>query len=168
MKRRYYIAGIIILALALAWRADSQVQVSSPIPVNQSQVGGSAVVADPCQQQAKTFFTFSLTASGQIITGTSGKYTYICSWNDMTAAAQNYAVVEGTGTTCGTGAAAVGGLSGGTTAAGGWNVAANGGRVMGAGGWTIGKAANASGDNICILVSGSSVQLSGGGSYVQQ
>ena len=134
---------------------------------NISQIGGTAVVADPCQAVAKTFASFSITASTQIITGTSGKHTYICSWNDQSASAESYAVVEGTGTTCGTSTAAVGGMSGGTTGATGWPVAANGGRTFGNGGYAVGEAANATGDNVCVMLSGST-EVNIGLSYVQQ
>jgi hypothetical protein len=136
--------------------------------VNQAQVGGTAVVADPCQSNVKSYGSSSMTASTQIITGTAAKHTYICSWNDMNGGtAQNYTVVEGTGTVCATSTAAVGGMSGGTTAATGWNMAANQGRTFGAGGFAVGEAANATGDNVCVLISGSS-ELNVGFSYVQQ
>jgi hypothetical protein len=58
----------------------------------------------------------SITANTQIISGTSAKQTYICSINLIVGAADNVALVEGTGTTCGTGIA---GIAGGATATGG-------------------------------------------------
>ncbi len=153
---------------------------------NTKQIGGSAVstaatgvqlvgtadgsgnkfVGDPCQLNAKSYFSDSITASTQEITGTTSKHTYICSLNVLSASAENVAIVEGTGTTCGTSVAKVVGLSGGTTAATGWNLAANGGLTFGNGASSIGEAANATGDNVCFLLSGST-QVNIGGSYVQ-
>jgi len=136
-------------------------------PINQSQLGGAAVYADPCLTNTPTWGTFSLTGNTKIITGTSAKKVYFCSWNDQNGGtAQNYAVVEGTGSTCGTSTAAFPGLSGGTTAAGGWNVAANGGRVIAEGGHAFAQEAT-NADDVCIFISGST-QLSGGFSYVVQ
>ena len=163
MKARYYIFGLILGCLVLAWRAQSQVQVSSPVPTNTAQIGGSAVVADPCRQLGGTLAPFSLTANGTIITGTSGKQTYICSFNLITATAQNIALVEGTGTGCTSVSA---GLAGGTTAATGWNLAANGGLTYGNGAAWVFKTTTAA-DNVCLLLSGSG-QVSGSARYVQQ
>jgi len=74
---------------------------------------------------------------------------------------------KSSGTTCATSTATVGGLSGGTTAATGWNMAANMGHTFGSGIAPIGEAANATGDNVCVLISGSGpVNVAGG--YVQQ
>jgi hypothetical protein len=140
---------------------------SSKYQENLAQIGGTGVVANPCQTAIPTFGSNSITSSTQIISGTSAKHTYICSWNDMSASAENYAVVEGTGSVCATSTATVAGLSGGTTAAGGWNVAANGGRTFGNGGYAIAEAANATADNVCVLLSGST-QVNIGYSYVQQ
>ena len=98
----------------------------------------------------------SITASTQIITGTSSKQTYVCSVNLIAGAADNIALVEGTGTTCGSSTA---GMAGGPTAATGWNLAANGGLAFGNGQGVIARTATAA-DNVCLLVSGSG-QVSG-------
>lgn len=98
----------------------------------------------------------SVTASTQIITGASSKQTYVCSLNLIAGAADNVALVEGTGTTCGTSTA---GMAGGSTAATGWNFAANGGLTLGNGIGIIARTATAA-DNVCLLVSGSG-QVSG-------
>jgi hypothetical protein len=98
----------------------------------------------------------SLTANTQIISGASGKQTYVCSINLISGAANNVALVEGTGTTCGLGTA---GLAGGTTAATGWNFAANGGLTLGNGLGMIARTATAA-DNVCLFVS-DSAQVSG-------
>jgi hypothetical protein len=83
----------------------------------------------------------------------------------VAAAAANVAVVEGTGSVCGTSTAGVSGF-GGATAATGWNFAANGGIALGNGDSSLG-AEGTSGDNLCLFNSGSG-QVSGGISYVVQ
>ncbi|HXD86813.1 MAG TPA: hypothetical protein VN641_09975 [Urbifossiella sp.] len=122
---------------------------------------------DPCFGQQKSGAAISLTASGQIIAGTAGKKTYICSIDVVSATAQNVALVEGTGTTCATN---LFGLAGGTTAATGWNFAANGGLVKGSGIGTVYSPSadtNAAAANVCLL-SSSTGQISGQIEYVQQ
>ncbi len=136
---------------------------SSVVQENVKQIGGSAVVADPCQQAAGSSANINLTASGQIIAGSSGKQSYICGLDIVTATAQNIALVEGTGTTCAT---SIAGMAGGTTASTGWNFAANGGLVKGTGGDWVYKTAT-TGDNVCLLLSGTG-QTSGEVRYVQQ
>jgi hypothetical protein len=119
---------------------------------------------DACKLAVKQFANISLTAGGTIITGTAGKTTYICAIDIVTATAQNIALVEGTGTVCATGIAA---MAGGTTAATGWNFAANAGLAKGNGDGSVYIASGASGDNVCLLLSGSG-QTSGSMEYVQQ
>lgn len=122
---------------------------------------------DACSQLTKLGAPISLTASGQVITGTSAKKTYICSIDLITATAQNIALVEGTGSTCATN---IYGLAGGTTAATGWNLPANGGLTKGAGSGTVYSPSgdtNASDANVCLLLS-STGQTSGQITYVQQ
>ena len=96
------------------------------------------------------------TANTQIISGASGKQTYICSIALIAGAADNVALVEGTGAACGTNTA---GMAGGTTAATGWNLANNGGLTLGNGVGIVARTAMAA-DNICLFVSGSG-QVSG-------
>lgn len=129
-------------------------------PISINLVGN---VPDPCQQGPGTPGTINLTASGQLITGTASKHTYICSWDLITGTTQNIALVEGTGSTCATGIA---GMAGGTTAATGWNFQANGGEIKGMGGFWVFKTTTV-GDNVCLLLSGSG-QTSGSFRYVQQ
>ena len=123
----------------------------------------SGAVVDACAASAKATALISLTASGRIITGTSSKKTYICSFDLITATAQNIALVEGTGSTCGTSTA---GMAGGTTANTGWNFSANGGLVKGSGVATVFQAA-VNDDDVCLLLSGSG-QTSGSAQYVVQ
>jgi hypothetical protein len=90
------------------------------------------------------------------VTGVSGRQVRICSINLVAGAADNVALIEGTGATCGTGSA---GMAGGTTAASGWNFAANGGLTLGSGfGEVISTATT--GDSVCIVTS-AATQLSG-------
>lgn len=95
-----------------------------------------------------------------IVTGVSGRHVRIAAINLVTAAANNVALISGTGATCGTGTA---GIAGGTTAASGWNFAANGGLTLGNG---LGEALRtvAAGDSVCIVTS-AATQLSGHLSY---
>jgi len=95
-----------------------------------------------------------------LITGVSGRQVRICAVHLVVAGANNVALVEGTGATCGTGTA---GMAGGTTAASGWNFAANGGLAMGSGLGMILQTATA-GDSVCVVTS-AAVQLSGTISY---
>ncbi len=84
-----------------------------------------------------------------LITGVSGRQVRICSMHLVTAIANNVALIEGTGATCGTGTA---GLAGGTTAANGYNFAANGGIAIGSGlGEVITTATT--GDSVCAITS---------------
>jgi len=91
-----------------------------------------------------------------IVTGVSGRHVRICSLNLVTAAANNVALISGTGATCGTGTT---GMSGGTTAATGWNFAANSGVTQGSGLGAVNQT-NATGDSVCIVTS-AATQLSG-------
>lgn len=95
-----------------------------------------------------------------LVTGVSGRQVRICSLHLITTLADNAALIEGTGATCGTGSA---GMAGGTTAASGYNLAANGGLTLGSGIGTVMMTATA-GDSVCIVTS-ASTQLSGGVSY---
>lgn len=91
-----------------------------------------------------------------LITGVSGRHVRICGMSLVTAAANNVALISGTGATCGTGTT---GMNGGTSAASGWNFAANSGLTQGNGLGTI-NSTNATGDSVCIVTS-AATQLSG-------
>jgi hypothetical protein len=125
--------------------------------------GTNFLVVDPCKAQTKLYASISQTANTQLVAGTSSKKIFVCSIHVVVAAATNVAVVEGTGSACGTSTAGVGGF-GGATSATGWNFAANGGIALGNGDASVG-AEGTSGDNLCIYNSGSG-QVSGGISYV--
>ncbi len=145
--------------------ADLLTAAQSAIPAGTNVIGYTT--PDPCSQISKSGGVINLTASGQIITGTAAKKTYICSVHFVSATAQNIALVEGTGSTCATN---IFGLAGGTTAATGWNLSANGGMTLGSGlGTVVSPSAdsNATAANVCLLLSGSG-QTSGQITYVQQ
>lgn len=125
--------------------------------------GTNTLVVDPCQAQTKLFASINQTGNTQLVAGTSAKKIYICSIHVVVAAATSVALVEGTGTVCGTGTAGVSGF-GGATPATGWNFMANGGIALGSGVAAVG-AEGTSADNLCLFNSGSG-QVSGGISYV--
>jgi hypothetical protein len=90
----------------------------------------------------------SQTASTDLVTSTNK--LHICGYKLISATAQNLSLVEGTGSTCGTGTAA---LDGATTAANGSAVAANGG-------WGLVSerpfmVTQTTADHLCLLQSGS-------------
>jgi hypothetical protein len=95
-----------------------------------------------------------------LVTGVSGRQVRISALHMITAAANNVALIEGTGATCGTGSA---GMAGGTTAASGYNLAANGGIAFGSGLGTVMQTAT-TGDSVCVVTS-AATQLSGGLQY---
>jgi hypothetical protein len=95
-----------------------------------------------------------------LVTGVSGRQVRISAMHMITAAANNVALIEGTGATCGTGTA---GMAGGTTAASGYNLAANGGIAFGSGLGTVMQTAT-TGDSVCVVTS-AATQLSGGLQY---
>lgn len=74
-------------------------------------------------------------------------FIYVCSYNLVSGVANNVSIVEGTGTVCATGLAA---MVGSTTAANGLNLAANGSINYGGGSGAVTRTAVA-GDNVCIL-----------------
>lgn len=132
--------------------------------INFNEVLQPALYIDPCQTAAKTYKPVSITANTQIVTGASGKQTYICSVNlGPIPAATNVALVEGSGTTCATSTL---GMAGGNTAATGWNFAANGGIAHGDGSSSVAGTATLA-NNVCLFVSAAN-QVSGVITWVQK
>jgi hypothetical protein len=119
--------------------------------------------AEPCATSTRSVAVINLTASGQLVTGLANKTIYVCYLQfSLSATADNVALVEGTGSTCGTGTA---GMAGGATAATGWNLLANGSVTSGSlQAWAFTTAT--AGDNVCLLAS-SAAQISGVMIYVQ-
>lgn len=159
-------------------------------PVNASQVGGPWTTTDAadgstgsavpskgiyvggngsgnltgiisCDNSAAVSMSTATTTQIVAISGTAGR-TYICSINLVAAAADNVALISGSGTNC---ASNVAGLAGGTTAATGWNFAANGGLTQGSGLGMIYKTVTTN-NEIC-LVTSAATQLSGTITYTQ-
>ena len=124
----------------------------------------AALAADPCIQVARSVYIINLTGSAKVISGTSAKQTYICFIQfALSATADNVALVEGTGSTCGTNTA---GMAGGATAATGWNLLASGSVTAGTMvSWAFETATLA--DDVCLLAS-SGAQISGIAQYVQK
>jgi hypothetical protein len=138
-------------------------------PTNQTQVAGTALVANPCQTATLNFLPISEATSSttKIITGTSSKHTYICAILLVSATAQNINLLSGTGTNCGT----INGSYFGTNtssgaAANGPNLGANGGFALGNGSAAVARD-NTAADDTCYTSSGSG-QVSGVIVYVQQ
>jgi hypothetical protein len=157
---------LIGLAIAAAIMYPT-IHVHAQQPVDNHYLAGAAIYADPCLTNTPSYGTFSGTANTKLISGTSGKKIYFCSWNDQNGGtATNYAIVEGTGSNCATSTAAFPGLSGGTTAATGWNTGANGGRVLTLGGYSVAQEAT-NADDVCIFVSAAN-QVNIGYKYVVQ
>lgn len=159
MKRFYRTTQVLLIIAAVFW----------PSSLNNGWAAYIPASPDPCANliQSTARVNISAATNTQIITGTSGKQTYICAINLVGAAADNVAIVEGTGTACATGT--IGVNTGGTTAASGWNFAANGGIAQGIGLGTIMGPTTTSGGgaNVCVFPS-AATQLTGVIKYVQQ
>ena len=149
-------------AANLNMRADHSGATGAAPPARAAFVGGIASGATGGFVQGITAcdlskpVNISTATTTLMVTGVSGRQVRICAINLLTAAANNVAIVEGTGATCGTGTA---GVNGGTTAASGWNFAANGGLAQGSGLGEIMTTAT-TGDSVCIITS-AGTQLSG-------
>lgn len=78
----------------------------------------SSAVLNPCETNAQSYATGVITSATttRIVAPSASNKTYLCMFFTKASAADNVAVVEGTGGTCGTGTAA---LLGGTTTANG-------------------------------------------------
>lgn len=132
---------------------------AAAVPANASytglNVGGNLVgqIGDPCQTVAKTYTPISIitATTTRIVAPTSAKKTYVCYMYLQTTAANNIAVVEGTGGTCGSSTA---GIVGGTTAANGLNNAANSGQAFGNGGYAT-LATSGTNVDLCLITSAS-------------
>jgi len=109
--------------------------------------GGFVVPITVCDTNKPITITSATTTL--MVTGVSGRQVRICALSMVTAIANNVAIIEGTGATCGTGTA---GVMGGTTAANGFNFAANGGLTIGSGIGEIAATAT-TGDSVCIITS---------------
>lgn len=132
--------------------------IATPLPVRQSD-GTNVGALDPCQTATvnSTPINISTATTTRIATEASSVRIYICHLSIVTAAANNVALIEGTGASCAGGTPA--GMAGGTTAASGWNFSANGGISLGMGGFSINQTLNTN-YSVC-LVTSAATQLSG-------
>lgn len=105
---------------------------------------------DPCFGPNKGDVAISQTASTRLVPGLPGMRIFVCAARVVAGAAEVPSFIEGTGTTCGTGTAAV---AGSTTAANGESYAANGGFSGGDGIGTI-MVTNVKGNDLCLQQSG--------------
>lgn len=103
-----------------------------------------------------TVTAINTAVSAQIVTGTVAQKIHICEINIAVSAADNVALVEGSGSVCVVGTA---GLFGGATAGTGWNFAAATSLTIGNGHDMISQA-GVNGDNLCLIVS-TGAQISG-------
>lgn len=129
----------------------------SAAPADAQMSGGSLLgrVKD-CNAQVAV----NQTASATLVTGTAGQRIYICSMLLVSAGAQLVSLVEGTGTNCATGIAAV---VGGTTAS--LSLAADSGFSMAAPfAWV---STQTSANDLCLLQNGTA-NISGVVSYRKQ
>jgi hypothetical protein len=126
---------------------------SSPVAIasNQSPLTVVGGAADPCQTIANSTARGSIASATttRIITPSASNKTYICSVDLLSFAANNVAVVEGTGGTCGSGTA---GVIGGTTTGTGISFAAQGGLVKGGAGFFVWNTAGTNVD-FCLITS---------------
>lgn len=131
---------------------------------NVTAIGGTPTILDPCHGTTATYTPISITTATttRIIAPASAKRTYICYMFMISAAANNVAIVEGTGGTCGAGTA---GIVGGTTAANGLNIAANSGAAFNAGGDAVLATAGTNVD-FCLITS-AATPLAGHVKWVQ-
>lgn len=135
---------------------------ASAQPAGTNRIG--YVSDDPCQKTGSYFpINISSATTTRIIAEVAAQKAYICSIHLVVSAAENIAMIEGTGATCAGGTPA--GMAGGTTAGSGWNITGNG-LSLGAGGYSIAATANAA-YSVCLVTSGTS-QVSGTVKYVQQ
>jgi len=127
--------------------------------VLQGDTSGNPFVADPCQTTARVYTPISIVTATttRLVAPTSAKKTYVCGmFLQAGGGANNVGIVEGTGGTCGTGAA---GVIGGATAAAGVLLAANQGFSIPVTGYA--QAATAGTNVDFCLITSAAVQLSG-------
>lgn len=107
-----------------------------------------AISPNPAPECTK-FIALNQTSGATVITGTASQFIYICSVIIGSATAQNFSIIEGTGTVCASGTPI--GVIDGTTA--GFPVSATGGfTAVASRPWLKGRTAA---DNICVVQSGS-------------
>jgi len=158
------VSGTLAATQSGTWNIGS-IATLPALPAGSNSIGSVTVnAADPCQGAMKSSVAFSgATGQFRIITGTASKKTYICHIRYSTSAVTSISIIEGTGSACATGAAA---MDGSTTAANGRYEIAGGVESSGNGQGDIMHAATAA-DDVCFLQSGTAT-IAGRVTYVQQ
>ena len=139
---RYALSLLLVLVVGASLASPAGAQVNAP------------------RISCPNYTVISQTASAIIIPKLAGANTYICSL--ILIANQPTALVEGTGSACGTGTA---GMAGGTTAATGFILASTSTLNLGDGTAPVMKTAT-KGDDVCLLQAGTP-QVSGVVNWVQ-
>lgn len=123
-----------------------------------TDANANVALVDPCQSGAKTYTPINIitAANTKIVAGTASKKTYICGLFLYPGAADNIAIIEGSGTNCGTSPL---GLIGGNTAATGIIATAQAGFVLPTTGYAH-AASTVNANDFCLITS-AGVQLSG-------
>ena len=150
--------ALLVSAVSVSAFAQSAVRLTDP-------VANRSYIADPCQLSVHSFIPINIAAAAntKIIPGASGKKTYLCALILDAGSANNIAIIEGSGTNCGTSPL---GLLGGATAAAGLILAANQLAALIGGSYAIAGATVAAND-VCLVTSGSG-QVTGVAVSVQQ
>jgi hypothetical protein len=112
-----------------------------------------AVNVDPCEANVQTYATGVITSATttRIVAPSASNKTYACMFFTKASAADNVAIVEGTGGTCGTGTAAV--LGGTTTANGLVFGTAGDGVLLQAGGKVAAMQTAGTNVDLCLITS---------------
>jgi hypothetical protein len=146
-----------------AWKVDASATAIQGAAPGASVASGNTISVqnpslDPCQTQAHAIKPINIVtaANTTIVTGTAAKKTYVCYLFLYASAAENVAIIEGSGTNCATSPL---GLAGGNTAATGFLLVANQGLPFGTGANAV-MASTVNANDVCLITS-STAQLSG-------
>lgn len=137
----------------------------SAVPASANYIGGNGsgnltgIIS--CDNSSAVNMSTATTTQIVAISGSGGR-TYICAIDLVTNAANNVALISGSGSNCASNQA---GLAGGVTAASGWNFTTNGGIAAGSGLGMLFKSVTTN-NEIC-LVTSAATQLSGSISWTQ-
>src|SRR6267142_238102 len=132
------VAMALILAVFVCYEADTYIH---PRP--------SKAASQFANILCDNYTPVSAAANTQIVTaGNANMFVYVCSYNFNAGAADIFSMVEGTGSTCGTGTKA---MVGNSTAVGGLSLATNGTINFGGGNGAVTRTTVA-GNNVCLLV----------------
>lgn len=133
------------------------------IKIRASDDSAIGATADPCDGARKTTVPIDIVTATtvELANAVASEFFWICSIDLHTNAANNVTIAEDDTDGCGSPSA---GVTGGVTAAEGYNFAANGGRTLGNGNGTVARTTTAN-RYLCILTS-AATQLSGSITFV--